>query len=84
MERQAGNRLSLLELEQIEDVAHHTSKCDSALVLRLAAALREALQEKENACALAVIYKEKAARATSKNETGGPRQPRISVGSPKV
>ena len=66
MERQAGNRLSLIELEQIEIAAHHSSKCDSALVLRLAAALREALQEKENACALALVYKEKADRATSK------------------
>jgi hypothetical protein len=66
MERQAGNRLSLFELEQIEIAAHHSCKCDSALVLRLAAALREVLQEKENACALARIYKEKADRASSK------------------
>ena len=65
MERQTGNRLSLFELEQIEIAAHHSSTCDSALVLRLAAALREALQEKENACALAVVYKEKADGARS-------------------
>ncbi len=67
MELPAGNRLSLFELEQIEHLAHHSSKCDSVLVLRLAAALREALQEKENACALTLIYKERAHQASSKS-----------------
>jgi hypothetical protein len=50
----------LTELEQIEELAHHSQTCDTRIVLRLAAALREALQEKENACALAVVYKKKA------------------------
>ena len=60
MQRAAGNGLSLTELEQIEEVAHHSQTCDAKIVLRLAAALREALQEKENACALALVYKNKA------------------------
>lgn len=55
-----GNGLSLIELSQIEEAAHHSQTCDAKIVLRLAAALREALQEKKNAEALAVVYKKKA------------------------
>jgi len=60
MNQVAGNGLSLTELGQIEELAHRSQTCEASIVLRLAAALREALQEKENACALAVLYKKKA------------------------
>jgi len=60
MDRVAGSGLTLTEVEQIEESAHHFQTSEARIVLRLAAALREALQEKENACALAVVYKKKA------------------------
>jgi len=46
----AGNGLTLEELEQLEEAAHHSHTLEAKSVLRLAAALREALQLKE--CAL--------------------------------
>jgi len=46
----AGNGLTLEELEQLEEAAHHSQTVEAKSVLRLAAALREALQLKE--CAL--------------------------------
>jgi hypothetical protein len=52
MKRVARNGLTLEELEQIEEAAHHSETTQAKTVLRLAAALREALQIKENACAL--------------------------------
>ena len=53
----AGNGLTLTELEQIEEWAHQAESREAKIVLRLAAALREALQAKENACALAAELK---------------------------
>jgi hypothetical protein len=52
MKRIAENGLTLDELEQIEEAAHRSLTAEAKLVLRLAAALREALQIKENARAL--------------------------------
>lgn len=52
MKRVAGNGLTLEELEHIEEAAHHSQTNEAKLVLRLAAALREALQMEANACAL--------------------------------
>ena len=46
----AGNGLTLEELEQLEEAAHHSQTLEAKSVLRLAAALREALQLRE--CAL--------------------------------
>ena len=43
----ARNGLSLEELEQLEEAAHHSQTLEAKSVLRLAAALREALQLKE-------------------------------------
>ena len=43
----AGNGLTLEEIEQIEEAAHRSSTSEAKSVLRLAAALREALQLKE-------------------------------------
>lgn len=60
MDRVAGNGLTLTELEQIEESAHHFQTSEARIVLRLAAALREALQEKESAYALAAEFKKKA------------------------
>lgn len=40
----AGNGLTLEELEQLEEAAHHSQTLEAKSVLRLAAALREALQ----------------------------------------
>lgn len=52
--------LSLIELERIEESARHSDTTEAKTVLRLSAALREALQAKENACALAAEFKRKA------------------------
>jgi hypothetical protein len=52
----AGNGLTLKELEQLEEAAHHSQTIEAKSVLRLAAALREALQLKE--CALYTQSKE--------------------------
>ena len=57
MTRVAGNGLTLSELEQIEESALHSQTSEAKTVLRLAAALREALQAKENACALVAELK---------------------------
>lgn len=60
MKRVAGNELTLSELEQIEESAQHSETSEAKTVLRLTAALREALQAKENACALAAEFKRRA------------------------
>lgn len=62
----AGKGLTLIELEQIEELAHHSKTSEAKTVLRLSAALREALQAKENACALAAEFK-KTAEAARRN-----------------
>lgn len=46
-------KLTLRDLEQIEELAHKSGTSEAQIVLRLSAALRNALQEKENAVALA-------------------------------
>ena len=46
-------KLTLRDLEQIEELAHKSGTSEARTVLRLSAALRNALQEKENAVALA-------------------------------
>jgi hypothetical protein len=46
-------KLTLRDLEQIEELAHKSGTPEARTVLRLSAALRNALQEKENAVALA-------------------------------
>ena len=51
------NKLTLRELEKIEELAHKSGTSEAETVLRLAAALREALQEKENAVAIAAQIK---------------------------
>ena len=63
-----GNRLSLDELEQIENAAHRSHTAEAEVVLRLAAALREALQSEANALALVPEFKRRA--ATGKLKTG--------------
>jgi hypothetical protein len=65
MNRIAENGLTLEELEQIEETAHHSQTTEAKLVLRLAAALREALQIKENARALR-DFKNKTGRDSSR------------------
>lgn len=56
----AGNGLTLEELEQLEQAAHHSQTVEAKSVLRLAAALREALQLKE--CALYTESKDNTER----------------------
>ena len=51
------NKLSLRELEQIEELAHRSGTAEAVVVLRLAADLLQALQEKENAVAIAAQIK---------------------------
>lgn len=54
MNRIAGNGLTLKELEKIEEAARRSQRLESKTILRLAAALREALQLKANACAFCI------------------------------
>jgi hypothetical protein len=64
----AGNDLTLSQLAQIEEAAHRSQTCEANTVLRLAAALREALQAKENACALAAEYKKQVVSGKRNSE----------------
>ena len=52
-------KLTLRDLEQIEEFAHKSGTSEAQIVLRLSAALRNALQEKENAVALAREFRRK-------------------------
>lgn len=60
MTRVTGNGLTLSELVRIEELAQHSQTSEAKTVLRLAAALREALQAKENARALVAELRKKA------------------------
>ena len=53
-------KLTLSDLEQIEEMAHKSGTSEAQTLLRLAAALRNALQEKENAVALAREFRQKS------------------------
>ena len=53
-------KLTLSDLEQIEELAHKSRTSEAQTVLRLSAALRNALQEKENAVALACEFRRKS------------------------
>ena len=53
-------KLTLRDLEQIEESAHKSGTSEAQTVLRLSAALRNALQEKENAVALASEFRRKS------------------------
>jgi hypothetical protein len=64
-----GNTLTISELEQIEASAQKSDKLEAEIVLRLAAALREALQAKENAVALADEFKRKSAQRMKRLST---------------
>lgn len=50
--RRFGNGLTCEELFEIEERAHHSGSAEADTILRLAAALREAMQIEENALAL--------------------------------
>lgn len=53
IERRAfGNNLTLEELSEIEEMAHHSHSHEAEIILRLSAALREAMQIRESAIAL--------------------------------
>ena len=60
------DKLTLLDLEQIEDLAHKSGTSEAQTVLRLSAALRNALQEKENAVALAGEFRRRASTIYTK------------------
>ena len=53
-------KLTLRDLEQIEELAHKSGTSEAQTVLRLSAALRNALQEKENAVALVHEFRRKS------------------------
>jgi len=55
--RTFGNGLTFEELAEIEEAAHHSTTDEATTILRLAAALREAMQIEESA--LVVISKDK-------------------------
>lgn len=48
----SGNSLTLEELQQIEEAAHRSHTGEAKTILRLSAALREAMQIRENAVAI--------------------------------
>lgn len=50
----------MCELEMIEEAAHKSGTFEAKIVLQLSVALREALQAKENADALAAEFKRRA------------------------
>jgi hypothetical protein len=52
MKQVSSNGLTLIELERIEEAAHHAQSLGPEDVLKLTAALREALQVKVNERAL--------------------------------
>ena len=60
------DKLTLRDLEQIEELAHQSCTSEAQTVLRLSAALRNALQEKENAVALAGVFKRRASTTNTK------------------
>jgi hypothetical protein len=70
MKQVARNGLTLEELEQIEEAAHHSQTTEAKSVLRLAAALREALQMKENACALCEFKNHPDSQPLTKGKAG--------------
>ena len=47
-----GNNLTLEELSEIEEMAHRSRSREAEIILRLSAALREAMQVRESAIAL--------------------------------
>lgn len=47
-----GNNLTLEELAEIEEMAHRSHSREAEIILRLSAALREAMQVRESAIAL--------------------------------
>lgn len=47
-----GNNITLDELAQIEELAHRSHSHEAEIILRLSAALREAMQIRANALAL--------------------------------
>jgi hypothetical protein len=52
IERRAlGNNLTLEELSEIEEMAHRSHSPEAEIILRLSAALREAMQVRESAIA---------------------------------
>jgi hypothetical protein len=53
-------KVTLRDLEQIEELAHKSGTSEAQTVLRLSVALRNALQEKENAVALACEFRRKS------------------------
>jgi len=56
-----GNGIALEELTQIEQNAHRSKTAEAETILRLAAALREAMQVRENAFALMASLKDSVA-----------------------
>ena len=60
MDKRKIEKLTLGNLEQIEELAYKSGTSEAQTVLRLAVALRNALQEKENAVALACEFRRKS------------------------
>jgi hypothetical protein len=60
MDKRQMEKLTLRDLEQIEELAHKSGTSEAQTVLLLSAALRNALQEKENAVALACELRRKS------------------------
>lgn len=60
MDERKMKKLSLRDLEQIEELAHKSGTPEAQTVLLLSAALRNALQEKENAVALVREFRRKS------------------------
>lgn len=62
--------LALEELSQIEEMAHRSHSREAETILRLSAALREAMQVRENAIALMDIFRRDGRAARIKSDFG--------------
>jgi hypothetical protein len=66
------DKLTLRDLEQIEELAHKSGTSEAQTVLRLSAALRNALQEKENAVAMVGVFKRRAGTTERRDTASHP------------
>ena len=65
-----GNDLTLDELSQIEEMAHRSHSSEAETILRLCAALREAMQVRENAIALMDVFRRDGREARINSDFG--------------
>ena len=68
-----GNNLTLDELSQIEAMARRSRSHEAETILRLSAALREAMQIRENAIALMNVLRSNRGAGRDRSDIAGER-----------